>query len=370
MKLLRFSREEEERFRLARQMALAEINGRTFWLVAALVMVFSWWDWYVDPANWGAAFVVRSIGAAVIIGTGLVQRSTGRVDWAAGLAKVRFTAGMVAVAAALALLDRGFLVGIAGLIAVMLSAPYIAIDRRDLLVMNVPPLFLIAVIMSAAGLDTFTVVNSTVFLALALLLSLLLARVFEASNRRAFALEHQLTSEARTDALTGLRNRRSLEEAATAEVKRGTRTGAPLAVIICDIDHFKQVNDRYGHDAGDRVIRAVSTLLSGMARESDALGRWGGEEFLMFLPDTDENAAFVVAERMRKAVEAAPMPVEGLKVTISLGVAGLLPGGSEPERWQEAVRQADDAMYRSKQAGRNRASCAERPDLVARPKSA
>jgi diguanylate cyclase (GGDEF)-like protein len=105
----------------------------------------------------------------------------------------------------------------------------------------------------------------------------------------------------------------------------------------------------------------VAEQLRKVARESDALGRWGGEEFLMVLPDTDERAAFVVAERMRKVVETAPMPVEGLRATISLGVAGLLPGGSEPGRWQEAVRQADDAMYRSKAAGRNRVSCAERP---------
>ena len=361
MKPRRFGAEEEARFRETRLRVLADNNVQTFWFVAALVMAFSWWDWYVDPANWWPAFLVRLAGALVIVATGLVQRRSGRVEWAAHIAKVRFAAGTVAVAGALAMLDRGFVVGIAGLVSVMLSGPYIAIDRRDLLVMNLVPLALVAAIMAAAGLDAFAVVNSAVFITLALLVSLLLARVFEASNRRAFALEHQLTSEARTDALTGLRNRRSLEEAATAEVKRGTRTGAPLAVVICDIDHFKQVNDRFGHDAGDKVIRAVAMVLAGVARESDALGRWGGEEFLMILPDTDENAAFVVAERMRKGVEAASMPVEGLKVTISLGVAGLLPGGSEPGRWQEAVRRADDAMYRSKQAGRNRASFAERP---------
>jgi diguanylate cyclase (GGDEF)-like protein len=356
----RFDPDEEERFRLSRLLAVAEINGQTYWLVAGLVMVFSWWDWYVDPANWWPAFLFRCIGALVIIGTGLVQRSTGRVDWAAGIAKVRFAAGTVSVALALAMLDRGFLVGIAGLIAIILSGPYIAIERRDLMVMNAVPLALIAMIMGAARLDTFTVVNSWVFILLALLVSLLLARVFEASNRRAFSLEHHLTSEARTDALTGLRNRRSLEEAATAEVKRGTRTGASLSVIIGDIDHFKQVNDRHGHEAGDKVLRAVADLLAGVARESDILGRWGGEEFLMILPDTGETAAFIVAERMRKVVEARAMPVEGLKVTISLGVAELLPGGSEPERWQEAVRQADEAMYRSKQSGRNRVNCAER----------
>lgn len=360
----RFAAEEEERFRLSRQLALAEINAQTFWLVAALVMAFSWWDWYVDPSNWFAAFVVRFLGAGVIIGTGVAQKVTGRVDWSARIAKVRYAAGTVSVACALALLDRGFLVGVAGLVAVILSGPYIAIDRRDLVVMNVAPLFLVAVIMGAAGLDSFTVMNSTVFILLALLVSLLLARVFEASNRRAFALEQQLTSEARTDALTGLPNRRSLEEVATAEVKRGTRTGSPLAVIICDIDHFKQVNDRHGHDVGDQVLRTVADKLRTVARESDALGRWGGEEFLMILPETDERAAFFAAERMRKVVESAAMPLPGLKTTISLGVAELLPGGSEPERWQEAVRQADDAMYRSKAEGRNRVSFAERVRLA------
>jgi diguanylate cyclase (GGDEF)-like protein len=362
----RFGPEDEQRFREARMRALAAINVQTFWLVALLVLAFSGWDWYVDPANWWTAFLIRAAGAIVILGTGLVQRLTRRVEWAAAIAKVRYAAGIIAVAGALAVLDRGFVVGIAGLVSVMLSAPYIALDRRDLLAMNAAPIAATALIMAAAGLDHFAVVNSAVFIVLALLVSLLLARVFEASNRRAFALEQQLTAEARTDALTGLRNRRALEEAAGAEVKRGTRTGATLAVLICDIDHFKQINDRHGHDVGDQVIRAVAEHLGTVARESDALGRWGGEEFLMILPDTGENEAFVVAERMRRAIEVAPMPVEGLKVTISLGVAALLPGGSEPERWQEAVREADDAMYRAKAAGRNRVAWADRKGAAAR----
>ena len=366
----RFGPEDEQRFREVRLRALAGINVQTFWLVAILVLAFSGWDWYVDPANWWSALLIRAAGAIVILGTGLVQLLSRRVQWAGAIAKVRDAAGIIAVAGALAVLERGFVVGVAGLVSVMLTAPYVALDRRDLLAMNAAPIAATALIMAAADLDRFAVVNSAVFIVLALLVSLLLARVFEASNRRAFALEQQLTAEARTDALTGLRNRRALEEAAGAEVKRGTRTGATLAVIICDIDHFKQVNDRYGHEAGDKVLRAVADLLAGVARESDILGRWGGEEFLMILPDTGENEAFMVAERMRRAIETAPMPVEGLRVTISLGVAGLLPGCSEPERWQEAVREADEAMYRSKKSGRNRVTCAERPVSLARPKPA
>jgi hypothetical protein len=153
----RFAAEEEERFRLSRQLALAEINAQTFWLVAALVMAFSWWDWYVDPSNWFAAFVVRFLGAGAIIGTGVVQKVTGRVDWSARIAKVRYAAGTVSVACALALLDRGFLVGVAGLVAVILSGPYIAIDLRDLVVMNLAPLFLIAVIIQTlTGVRAFS----------------------------------------------------------------------------------------------------------------------------------------------------------------------------------------------------------------------
>ncbi len=357
--LKRFAPEQEAQFREMRKRALAEINAQTFWLVALLVLGFSWWDWYVDPANWWPAFLMRCAGAIAILATGLVQRVTRRVEWAPMLSKVRYTAAVAAVAGALAVLDRGYVVGVAGLVSVLLAAPYIAIDRRDLLLMNAAPLAATALIMWVADLDRFAIVNSAIFIVLAVAVSLMLARVFEATNRRAFALGLQLSREARTDALTGLRNRRALEEAAGAEVKRGARIGSPLSVIICDIDHFKQVNDRHGHDVGDQVIRKVAELLATVARESDALGRWGGEEFLAFLPDTDEGAAFVVAERMRRVVEAATIPVgDGLRVTISLGVAGLVPGGSDPARWQEAVRQADDAMYQAKAAGRNRAVAA------------
>jgi diguanylate cyclase (GGDEF)-like protein len=104
------------------------------------------------------------------------------------------------------------------------------------------------------------------------------------------------------------------------------------------------------------VIRAVSEQLASVARESDALGRWGGEEFLAILPNTDEAAALVLAERMRAVVEGATIPVaSGLHVTISVGAAGVPgPGDPDPARWEAALRMADDAMYRAKAAGRNR----------------
>jgi len=323
-------------------------------------MLFSFWDWYVDPANWWTAFLIRAAGSAVVLATGFAQQAIGKADWAPRLSKVRFTATVIAVTGAIAVLDRGFLIGIAGLVSVLLAGPYIALDRRDLLKLNAVPLVAVAAILWAARLDAFTVVNTAIFIALALAVSLLLARVFETSNRRAFMLEQALTREARTDAVTGLRNRRSLEETAGVEVKRAARNGSAFAVVLCDIDHFKQVNDRHGHDSGDRVIRAVGELLRAVARESDAVGRWGGEEFLAILPETSLDAAMILAERMRAVVAAAPMPVPGSpRVTASFGVASEAPPAEpDPGCWDRVLRRADDAMYRAKSAGRNRVEAA------------
>lgn len=341
-------------FRAARMTALAEINVTTYPLSAAMIMLFSWWDWFVDPANWKTALVIRGVGSTVIVATGLVQRYSRRIDWAVAIARIRYTAGVLAVAGALAVLDQGYVVGVAGLIAVMLSGPYIALDRRDLLLLNVLPVVVIAAVMYAAGLDRFAVINAWVFIALAIAVSLLLARVFEAANRRAFALEQQLMREARTDALTGLLNRRALEEFAQLELKRGDRFATPLSAILCDIDHFKAINDRDGHAAGDRVIRAVGERLRAELRETDAFGRWGGEEFIAILPDTPAAAAQVLAERMRAAIEAGPVGDGGPRVTVSLGVAQRAPGGE----WDLLVKAADEALYRAKALGRNRVELA------------
>ena len=95
-------------FRAARLVALTRINLSTFWFGAALVMLFSWWDWYVDPAHWAQAFAIRCAGSVLILSSGIIQRVSGRVDWAAGLARLRYGAGVITVAAALAVLDRGY----------------------------------------------------------------------------------------------------------------------------------------------------------------------------------------------------------------------------------------------------------------------
>lgn len=158
-----------------------------------------------------------------------------------------------------------------------------------------------------------------------------------------------------TDQLTGLRNRRHLDTVLREEFARCQRHQRPMAVLLMDIDHFKRFNDDYGHLVGDDCLRRVAGALQiGIRWPSDRLARWGGEEFCMVLPETDVEGARIVAERVRGAVEAMAFEVEGRRVpvTVSIGVAAEVPDGSTEVR--QLITLADEALYRSKAAGRNR----------------
>lgn len=154
------------------------------------------------------------------------------------------------------------------------------------------------------------------------------------------------------DVLTGTLNRRGLEGFFEREPARERRT---LSVLMVDVDHFKQINDRYGHAVGDQVLQHLARALARQTRDGDALVRWGGEEFLVVLPQTPLERARVVAERTRASVERTPAPIgEGIRLTVSIGVAQLIPGESR----EDTIARADAAMYRAKQHGRNRVEVA------------
>lgn len=165
---------------------------------------------------------------------------------------------------------------------------------------------------------------------------------------------------AHTDLLTGLFNRRKLDEALAEAAERACSSGTPLALILGDVDNFKSVNDRYGHTIGDQVLVAFAALLRDAVRPSDILGRWGGEEFMLLCPVTDLSAATAIAERLRQRVEATALPEVGPR-TCSFGVAVLAPG----ESTDSLVARADAALYRCKRNGRNRveASAGLRPEV-------
>jgi diguanylate cyclase (GGDEF)-like protein len=187
-------------------------------------------------------------------------------------------------------------------------------------------------------------------LAALMLLTLVLARPL----LRAFRWTEEQASEARVDSLTGLANRRALEEVLAAEISRAQRFTHQLAVVLLDLDRFKEINDSFGHAAGDVMLRAVSRLLISLARQGDTVARWGGEEFVVVLPETDLDGAHRFAERLRRTIEA--QTVGDMQTSTSCGVATMLP----EDNVEELLRAADQALYLAKTNGRNRTESAIR----------
>ncbi len=163
----------------------------------------------------------------------------------------------------------------------------------------------------------------------------------------------QLKALSRTDGLTGLLNRRSWEELLEQEFSRCRRNRKASSLVMFDIDHFKQVNDNYGHPAGDEVIRSIARTLIQTKRSTDQAGRYGGEEFAVILLDTDEVEARIFCERLRRSVESLEIrhDQQTIRCTISLGVACLPEDADNCKEWIEA---ADRALYHAKESGRNR----------------
>jgi len=157
---------------------------------------------------------------------------------------------------------------------------------------------------------------------------------------------------ARTDALTGLANRRALMESFVHEQKRVQRGAAPFSVVLADVDHFKQVNDTFGHDVGDEVLKRVAESIRSSAREMDMPARWGGEEFLVLLPGCASDEALAIAERMRAHLRELRIDANGtpLTVTASFGVSSI--GDGEP--LDDCIRRSDEALYAAKHGGRDR----------------
>lgn len=177
------------------------------------------------------------------------------------------------------------------------------------------------------------------------------ARLLAAS--RVVAMQRELERLATTDALTGALNRRRFLERGTEEYNRSRRYDRPLSVMMLDIDHFKRVNDTYGHATGDEAIRMTVRACKSSLRNCDIIGRLGGEEFAVILPETDLVGALDVAERLRARVEAATIPLPGgeMRMSVSIGVASCEPDEVTVER---ALGRADRALYEAKARGRNR----------------
>lgn len=189
-----------------------------------------------------------------------------------------------------------------------------------------------------------------------LLLPLLFLATLRAMGQRD-ALEAELAAAARRDPLTGLPNRAGFTEAATAALAAAARSGAPASVAMLDVDHFKRINDGWGHAAGDAVLRDVAAALADARRPGDVLGRLGGEEFALVLPGLGPAEALAVLERLRAAAASVSHPgAPALSVSVSGGLAAAR--GADLPALEAALRAADAALYAAKEAGRNRIAVA------------
>jgi diguanylate cyclase (GGDEF)-like protein len=158
---------------------------------------------------------------------------------------------------------------------------------------------------------------------------------------------------ANTDSLTGVWNRRYLLNLAEQETERCRRYNRPLSVLIIDIDHFKNVNDTYGHAVGDEVLMMMTETAMNYLRNVDVLGRFGGEEFVALLPETDSKSALITAERIRENIEQITIAVDGklVSITVSIGVSSYQKGDANIDA---LMKRADKALYKAKNQGRNR----------------
>ncbi len=179
-------------------------------------------------------------------------------------------------------------------------------------------------------------------------------RELKAEIERREALELELKRQATTDPLTGLFNRRQYEMLFVRERERCRRQNSPMCLCIADLDHFKALNDKLGHDAGDAALRHVASLFARHMRQSDVLGRFGGEEFIMLLPDTDEQQASCMVERLRQALEQSPLLLSSGRdypLTATFAVTRVQ---DDEKTIRDTIRRADKGLYQGKRAGRNR----------------
>jgi diguanylate cyclase (GGDEF)-like protein len=181
--------------------------------------------------------------------------------------------------------------------------------------------------------------------------------------------EAQLRTLAAEDPLTGIFNRRRFLEVASVEWMRGTRHSHPQSMLVIDVDGFKDVNDRYGHLAGDQTLRHVAELCARSLRRTDLLGRYGGDEFIILLPETGSPGAVRMADRIREGIERSEIRTPGglVKVTVSVGVAGRHLGMTSADA---LVADADAALYRAKTTGRNRVEGPASADAAAEEEEA
>jgi diguanylate cyclase (GGDEF)-like protein len=354
----RFPEPDESAYHVRKFEELRRFTFRAYLALPPLVLGLWVWDWAIDPLNAPRTLVLRLGMAACLVPCILALR------WAMPLKAFTFLqyasvlATQVFWLAILRRLDGGLVYGVGGYMYYALGMLVIGLPLRfrDNVVGLTAALLAPDLVAAAGWLPGFSYARYNTLVLPAGGLSLFVLWAFDRLFRRTFNYQRSVERMAGEDALTELPNRRQFMKAGEQMFDSVRRYGRSASVLVIDLDHFKAINDRYGHAAGDAVLRATAGLLKQHERGADLPARLGGEEFAILLPETDLDGAVVLAERLRAACEALRVTVPGgvwtgLTVTMSVGAATCDP---EDKTFEDLLRRADATLYRAKHEGRNR----------------
>ena len=315
------------------------------------------WDWVIDPTDMLSALWLRILIGLILLLyplTILTGMHRSLLPWV--------LAAVTLVSEALFLyhisrLDSGPVYGIAGFMYWFLLPVFMALPYRftAILLLSVSIALLPNILVPLGVAPTFELDKYNALIWPTCVIAIFINLMVDQLYRRVFLYQMHAEDMARTDELTGLANRRSFMEQGEQVLELCRRNQHPLSVIMFDIDRFKSVNDDFGHHVGDKVLRQVAGILHQSVRKSDILGRHGGEEFALILPETRMDKAFHVADKIRHRIASTPIKIENgptCRVTISAGVSGIDPVGGNVEL-DQLLQWADEVLYQAKGEGRN-----------------
>jgi len=343
-----------ERYQQVQSLRLLPAGRSMLLTVGIVILLFGLWDRMIDPTGATRAVAVRMFGASVMFALVLLSRlPTHGGVWNRYVLLSQLLAQTTITVAALQL-EGGMIWALPGLMVLPLTGLLFLTQRRMALLAAVGHIAFPMLALMLADVEHLLRLNALIFLLTSSMSGWLLHELFERARRRNFTLEEQLTKAATLDPLTGLSNRRHFIDMGARLIARARRDLKPTCSLYVDIDHFKSINDRFGHHAGDEALVHMVQCCLNQLRPGDLFGRIGGEEFGVLLPNCNLSQARRVAERLRIGVERAPLQ-EGIAFTISLGLAQL---GGDADDLENMLDRADAALLRAKRSGRNRVEVA------------
>ncbi|MDE1146144.1 MAG: GGDEF domain-containing protein [Azospirillaceae bacterium] len=326
-------------------------------VATALTVTGLWgWDYVIDPVGALHTISLRVMMSVIIVLHALLLHFRVPQRLTTAYAFIGAVTCQMLFIEALNRLDHGMAAQFAGFLfftflplLVMQYVPFLTGALFMVLIISLPP------VAGVAGFaHDFEYAKYSLLLGPVGAMFICVLFAFEQINHGSYDSQRLLKLIATTDSLTGAGTRRYVTDTATREMARTRRYGGALSALMLDIDHFKQVNDTWGHQAGDRAICGVVDLCRAAMRDADVIGRFGGEEFVILLPETELDEAAGVADRLRRAIEDTPIAVAdgvSVRMTCSLGVTTLLAGDRTVDAF---LGRADKALYQAKNAGRNR----------------